>query len=365
MIRPTLRALAWSAIAFPALACVPESTASVTLGAAGPWTSAYGLMNKRGIDLAVEEVNRSDLLRGRPLVIESRDDGADGTRAASIAEAFVADPSIVAVVGHVNSGAMVAAAKVYDGALPAVSTTVTTPDLTGISPWVFRVISSDSVNGLRIAQFCRQLGRRRAAILYENDSYGRGLAEAFRRNFRGEIVSMDPVGEETTAFEPCVSFFKQQKPDVVFLAGTEISGAALMRTARAAGLHTDFIGGDGWSGIGAYREAEGAYAAVPFTPTDQRPDARRFVDAFRKRFGVVPDNSAALAYDATKLLARAIASVGPDRRRIREYLAGLDQRTAYGGVTGAISFLPTGDPMGHNLVITRVVGGELVPQGAQ
>ena len=64
----------------------------------------------------------------------------------------------------------------------------------GISPWVFRMISSDSVNGLRIARFCRKLGRGRAAILYENDSYGRGLAEAFRRNFSGDVVSIDPIG---------------------------------------------------------------------------------------------------------------------------------------------------------------------------
>ena len=59
-----------------------------------------------------------------------------------------------------------------------------------------------------------------------------------------------------------------------------------------------------------------------------------------------------------------VAKVGPDRGRIRDYLAGLDQTTAYRGVTGAISFLSTGDPMGRSLVVTRVTGGELVPQGA-
>jgi branched-chain amino acid transport system substrate-binding protein len=362
MTRHSLRALAWGALALPALACGPVSTSGITLGAAGPWTSAYGTMNKRGIDLAVEEINRSDLLEGRPLRIEARDDSADGTRAANIAEDLVANRNVIAVIGHVNSGAMVAAAKVYDGALPAVSTTATTPDLTGISPWVFRMISSDSVNGLRIARFCRTLGRRRAAILYENDSYGRGLAESFRRNFNGEIVSVDPVGEETTEFEPFIAFFKARKPDVIFFAGTEVSGAALMKTAHDAGFQADFIGGDGWSGIGSYPAAEGAYAAVPFTPTDPRPEAQRFVAAFKAKFGEAPDNAAALAYDATMLLAHAVAAVGPDRVKVRRWLADLDAGSAYRGVVGPVYFQRSGDPMGRNLVVTRVTGGRLVAQ---
>jgi len=365
MTRYRLRALAWGVLSLPALACGSSSASSITLGAAGPWTSAYGTMNKRGIDLAVDEINHSDLLGGRPLRIDARDDSADGTRAANIAEQFVADRNVVAVVGHVNSGAMVAAARVYDGALPAVATTATTPDLTGISPWVFRMISSDSVNGLRIAQFCRTLGRRRASILYENDSYGRGLAESFRRNFVGEIVSIDPVGEETTAFEPFVSYFKARKPDVVFFAGTEVAGAALLAAAHGAGLQADFIGGDGWSGIGIYPAAEGAYAAVPFTPTEQRAEARKFVAAFRAKFGVAPDNAAALAYDATMLLAHAVADVGADRRKIQQYLAHLDQRSAYHGVVGPVYFERSGDPMGRSLVVTRVTGGALIAQRAQ
>ena len=67
--------------------------------------------------------------------------------------------------------------------------------LTGISPWAFRVIPSDSANGLTIAQFANKLGRKRAAVLYENNPYGRGLADNFRRSFAGQIISIDPISE--------------------------------------------------------------------------------------------------------------------------------------------------------------------------
>ena len=347
-----------------ALACANEP-ADIVLGAAGPWKEGYGAMNKRGIDLAVEEINAAGGVRGRPLRVLDRDDGADGKRAASIALEFVRNPQVSAVIGHVNSGTMVAAAKIYDGSLPAVATTATSPDLTGISPWVFRVIASDSATGVQLAQFVRRLGHTRVAILYENDSYGRGLAEAFRRSFEGVILGIDPIPSGAGDFEPYISFLRQQAPDLVFVAGTEASGMAILREAKRQALTAAFIGGDGWTGIVGEPAAEGTYVGAPFTAADQRVEAQKFVTAFRRKYSMTPDGNAALAYDATKLLARVVGEVGPDRAAIRERLASLDERTAYRGVTGAIHFLDSGDPFGKSVIIARVHDGELIVAGTR
>lgn len=333
----------------------------VVFGAAGPWTAGYGMMNKRGMDLAVAEINAAGGVGGRPLRLLARDDEGSGAKAAAIAQEFVADPTVVAVVGHVNSGAMVAAARIYDGRLTAVATTATSPDLTGISPWVFRTISSDSSNGLDIARFARRLGRRRVAILYENNSYGRGLTESFRRNFDGEVVSIDPIAEDAADFEPYVAYFKERAPDIVFVAGTERSGIGLLREARRQRLRADFVGGDGWTGIVADTAAsEGAYVGSPFTAEDPRPEARRFVAAFRERYHVDPDGNAALAYDATMLLAKAVAESGTDRAAVRDNLASLAERGGHAGVTGSIRFQESGDPLGRGIVMTRVHKGALL-----
>ena len=351
-------------LVFFALACADKPT-DVVFGAAGPWNEGYGAMNKRGIDLAVDEINAAGGIRGRPLRILARDDGADGTKATAIALEFVRDPQISAVVGHVNSGTMVAAAKIYDEALPAVATTATSPDLTGISPWVFRVIASDSATGVDLAQFARRLGYARAAILYENDSYGRGLADAFRRSFGGVVVSIDPIASGAGNFEPYIAFLRKLAPDLVFVAGTEASGMAILREARRQQLKSAFLGGDGWTGIVGEPAAEGSYVGAPFTAADQRPDAQRFVTSFRRKYSMTPDGNAALAYDATKLLARIVQQVGPDRAAIRERLAQLDERTAYRGVTGSIRFHESGDPVGKSVVIARVHNRELIVAGTR
>lgn len=340
------------------------ASGTITIGAAGPWQAGYGAMNLRGIELAVEEINGRGGVRGRPLILRSEDDQGDGARAAAIADGFVGDPEVLAVVGHVNSGAMVAAARVYDGVLPAIATTATSPDITGISPWVFRVISSDSTNGITLARFANRLELQRVAILYENNSYGRGLADAFRRNFSGDILSIDPIAEDGSGIEPHISWYRQERPDLVFVAGTEESGIAIMREARRQRIDAAFLGGDGWSGVlGAGRDAEGVYVGQPFTTSDPRPEAQAFVQAFRERYRMEPDANAALAYDATMMLARAIERGGPNRRAIRDELAASRVRDMYAGVTGPIRFNGDGDPIGKAFVMTQIRNGTFVVAG--
>lgn len=351
-------------LALIALGGCNRSSASIALATAGPWNEAYGAMNKRGMDLAIAEINARGGVDGRQLTLIDENDEGDGAKAAAIAGRFVANPSIVAVVGHVNSGAMVAAARVYDNALPAVSPTATSPDLSGISPWVFRVISSDSANGLDMARFAQNQGFKRAAILYENNPYGRGLVDAFRRNFRGDIITVDPLADGREAdFEPYIAFLKSRSPDVVFVAGTEGSGIGVLREARKQNLQTAFIGGDGWAGVVTDTAAsEGVYVGAPFTATDPREEAQRFVSAFRAKYQMEPDGFAALAYDATMLLARAVDEAGPNRKAIRDWLSNLDQEKAFKGVTGSIHFRESGDVVGKGIVMTRVKKGALLVQ---
>jgi branched-chain amino acid transport system substrate-binding protein len=347
-------------------ACAGANTQSVTLGAAGPWSESYGKANRNGIELAVDEVNASPEWSGRHLQILFADDSASGMRASKVAQDFVDSARVVAVIGHVNSTAMVSAAHVYDKQLAAVATTATSPQLTGISSWTFRVIASDSTNALTIARFADKLGRRRAAVLYENNPYGRGLADNFRRSFHGQIVSIDPIDEGgEQSFEPFVSWYKLSHPDLVFVAGTDGSGLAFLKEARRQQLSADLVGGDGWQTLAPSALAEGIFVGAPFSAQDPRPEVQAFVQAYKRKYNSLPDGNAALAYDATKLLAIAATKAGNDRKKIRDFLANLSGSDAYRGVTGTIRFRPDGDPMDKGMVITRVHAGALQVESGQ
>ncbi len=351
-------------LALLALAACGGTKEPYVVGAAGPWKEGYGLQNLQGVQLAAEEINRAGGINGHPLQIISRDDQGDGPLAAKIAAEFVRTRKVSAVIGHVNSSGMLSAARVYDGELPAIATSATSPDLSGISPWVFRIISSDSLNGIALATFASRFATRSspatAAVLYENNTYGRGLADSFRRSFHGQLMSLDPIDADLVSAEPYIAYLKSRRPKVVFVAGRVASGLKILREAKREGFDPIFVGGDGWQGIAADTvTSEGTYVGMSFTPEDPSPMARAFVEGFERKYGRAPDAHAALAYDATKLVAQALRAAGPNRKAIRNYLHSLNRQTAYVGLTGPTIFEDNGDPVGMRFRVMRVHDGLL------
>src|SRR2546422_3845195 len=153
----------------------------------------------RAAQLAVSQVNAKRGVRGRKLELRVADDSGNEDTAVRVAEQLYADPAVVAVVGHLSSGASLAAARVYGGGAtptPMISPSASSPDLSGISPYVFRVCPSDLQHGPQLARFAWQtLGARRAGIIYLNNDYGRGVRRTFAAEFArlgGTVLESDP-----------------------------------------------------------------------------------------------------------------------------------------------------------------------------
>jgi len=310
-------------------------------------------MAHRGIELASEEINQQGGMDGRMVRVSFRDDQADGGLAAQIARAFVDDPQIVGVIGHLSSTAMVAAARVYDGSMPVLSPTATSPDLSGVSTWLFRLNPSDSVTGRRLGEFARiQLRRSRIGVIYDNSSYGRGLVEPFLAGLGMAPVALEPINPSGDSIDVNVAAIARQQPDLIFAVGN-VSGPRVLTALRAHGITAPVIAGDGWSGIEHRMPVNDVMIAVAFSSDEDRPDAQRFVAAFRARYKVDPDAYAALSYDATLAMARA-AAAGISRAGTREALSEL--RDPRGYATGAVRFSRTGEPLGRSTHLLRIDG---------
>jgi branched-chain amino acid transport system substrate-binding protein len=117
------------------------------------------------------------------------------------------------------------------------------------------------------------------------------------------------------------------------------------------------LGGDAISELeGRATEFAGVRYIAFFQASRVRtPEAKAFVSAFTKKYGVAPEQRSALAYDATMLIARAALEVGADRTRIRDFLASVGtSRAAMTGVTGPIAFDERNDPVNKPVVIATV-----------
>src|SRR4051812_7793 len=155
---------------------------------------------QRAAELAVKEINARGGIRGRQLSLRVLDDSARPEVAIRIARQLVEDPSVVAVIGHLTSSTSLAAGRVYGGARrPPVmlSPSASSPDLSGLNSYVFRVCPTDLSHGTQLARYARQtLRARRVGVLYVDDDYGRGLRLSFAAEFRrlgGAIVEEDPA----------------------------------------------------------------------------------------------------------------------------------------------------------------------------
>jgi branched-chain amino acid transport system substrate-binding protein len=342
-----------------AAACSPDGAGRgtpYTVAAVGPWQTSRGSNTRLGIELALKELNAGGGLNGHQLVLKEADDRGDAEIAAQIARRFADDRSVSAVIGNVTAGAMIAAARAYDGRLAAVTTAAGLPDLPGASGWVFRILPSDSATGVEMARFAGRTGHRRAAILYENDRRGRDLAGAFRATFAGEIVDVDPIRGNAANHEVFISYFKLRQPDIVFVAGARDAALPMLAEARTQGLKADFMGGDGWESVAQHPDvSDGVYVGMQFAAADPRPEAQKFVAAFKAaNSGREPDADAALGYDATKVVAAALTAAGPRRIKVRDWLARLAVPLV--GVTGAIRFTPSGDAALGRVTMARVRG---------
>jgi branched-chain amino acid transport system substrate-binding protein len=341
----------------------------VTFALTGPLREDYGVATLRGAQLAAAEINADGGIGGDSLVLLPKDDGADKGKAIEIAAQLVKDKRVVALAGPVNSGTTTAAAPIYNGeagtvkgALPQVATTATSPDVSRLGDWTYRIASSDSANAVALAAAARQLSPA-VAVMYVNDDYGRGLAGSFRSALLaagGQVPEYDPFSDSTADFTPYLRRMQQRGVQTVFIAGLDVAGGAIIRQARGLGMQARFVGGDGLVPLAGKGAAyEGTMVGLLYH-RDAGERARAFAQAYRARYGSDPDPFAAAAYDAVKLLAAAARANGPTREGIQRYLHTLGQNggaPVFQGATGDIRFDEHGDPLQKEFAVGVITNG--------
>jgi branched-chain amino acid transport system substrate-binding protein len=332
---------------------------------------------KHAAELAVKEINARGGIHGRQLALRIIDDSGRPDIAIRIAQQLVDDPAVVAVIGHLNSSASLAAGRLYGEArhpLVMISPSASSPDLSGVNPYIFRVCPSDLSHGAQLARYARQtLNARRVAVIYLDDDYGRGLRLSFAAEFRrlgggGQIVEQDPMLSTTTSLEPYLSRLRQEGGVDALMLATDRPGAELaLREMGRLGIRWTALGGDALSGIETTGTlAEGVRMSAAYLVDQAGERNAQFVAAYARAYpGERPDHRGAAAYDIVHLLATVLQDT-QDRREIRDRLARIGgDLPAFEGVTGKIAFDDRGDVPAKPVVIGTVREGQLIPEQGQ
>jgi branched-chain amino acid transport system substrate-binding protein len=352
----------------------PAEASAVAIGVAGPLTGPQARTGedvRDGVRLALDEINATAPRIGGRTVrfsLVTEDDEANPTRATTAAQAL-ADHKVIAVIGHVNSGASIPASRIYaDSGIPQISPSTTSPAYTrqGFKT-TFRLVANDNQQGPALARFAlEELHAKALAVIDDSTAYGQGLADTFTAAARAggaQIVAREHTSDQDTDFAAILTRIKGKRPDAIMFGGVDPQGGPMRRQMRQLGLQAEFLGGDGLQTPGFIRlagakEAEGVYASGPGLPKDKMPGGPQFLEKFRGRFGREVEDFAPMAYDAAFVLLEAMRRA--DSTQPARFLPEIG-KTHYTGVIGPIAFDAQGDLLDSPVTVYRVHAGAWEP----
>ena len=173
------------------------------IGVSTPITGpvAFGsLQERRGLDLALDEINKQGGVLGRQIELVYEDNQCNPSVSVTAANKLM-EQGVPAVLGCQCSSAVLAAMPVFQKAgVPLVSCVATNPKISELSgvggnPWIFRLNPSDRELSVANTKYLKSLGKiRKVAIVAESTDYGRGGADAFAAAAKAdglEVVSTD------------------------------------------------------------------------------------------------------------------------------------------------------------------------------
>ena len=348
----------------------------------GPMTgsgAAFGEMIKMGAQLKADEINAAGGIDGRKVVLSIEDDKGAPSEAASVARKVAADKSVCLVIGHFNSACSNTAKSEYNrkGVIQFSPGSTNVSVCVG-SPWTFRNLYRDDYQGTFLAEYAQNvLGLQKVAIFYDDDDYGKGLMQSFKK--RADEIGLsavEPIAymrERTQDFKPLVSRVKDAGIDGIFVSGLHNEAALIAKTTVTdLGLKVSLLGGDGVMSPELIKlagpAAEGMYVSTPFlfnTGNDSEA-AKTFLAKFEKKYETAPDTWAALTYDAVGMALAAVGEVGTDREKLKGWFAGCTTADkGYQGVTGNTYFDSEGDCYSKGAHVAIVKNGDFVPAPKQ
>jgi branched-chain amino acid transport system substrate-binding protein len=206
-----------------------------------------------------------------------------------------------------------------------------------------------------LAGYVKSLGFTKAAIVHDNTSYSKGLADETREIFKAIGVTevyYDSIVPNDRDYAVSLAKIMAAKPDVIVFTGYYPESGLLLRQKRELGYEVAMIGGDATNNtsiveIAGKEAANGYYFVSPPSLQDMKSEsAAKLMATYQQKHGAAPSSVwSVLAGDAFLVLVEAVKAVGPDSEKMAEWLkTGLKD---FEGLSGSITFDEHGDRVGE------------------
>jgi branched-chain amino acid transport system substrate-binding protein len=334
--------------------------------------ATYGQSLVSGIELAVDEINKSGGVLGKQIELVKADNKSETTESANVATKLATRDKVVAILGPATSGNTKAAAPIaVQNKVPMISASATADDVTvdsngKVREFVFKTCFSDSFQGVIMANFAYgDLSTKNAAVLVDSTSdYSKGLAKNFKETYTklgGKIATEQAYQSKETDFKAVLTKIKGENPDVLFLPGYYEEVGLIVKQARELGLNVPVLGGDGYDSpklteLAGKTALNKVYFTNHYSSKDTTQEVVKFQQAYKaKNNSKDPDAFNALGYDLAYFLADAIKRAdSTDSQKIKDALA---STKAFKGITGELSIDEKHNPV-KAITILEMKDGE-------
>lgn len=348
------------------IGCSRSKKNEFPLGVVLPLTgnyAEYGNRVRRGVDLAVEEINSKGGVAGKQIRVYLEDTESQAKNAVSAMNKLVATNGVRFVIGEVSSTNTLAMIPVAEqNGVFLFAPVSSSPKLTNVSKLFARNWPADNAEAAAMATFAQSQGKRMASVLYVNLDYGIGLAENFKKTYEsmgGKILVYEGYSGDTVSFRSLAQKVADSHSDVVFLGGYHKDMAHATKAIReVTSRPLTILAGTDYEVQEvieiAGRGAEGAVYGTPkFDPNSAEESVRTFVESYKKKYSHDPSLFEANAYDAVGLITALVQKVGNNPLKVGEGIRGIMN---YKGASGTYSFQSDGD-------VSRAIGLKTVRDG--
>ena len=306
------------------------------------------------------------------LIIEDNESKAESAVKANTK--LITEEDVLAIVGPQSSKqAIPAGGKANELGTPMISPWSTNPDTTKDRPFVFRGCFLDPFQGPVVANFIKdEFGFKKAAVLYDVASdYPKGLAEFFKaawekQNGPGSVVAYESFTTKDADFSSQLTKINNSGAEVLFTPQYYNEVALIVQQAHQLGWNKPIVGSDSWGSAETVKlcgkDCYGLFFSTHYAAAGAKGATKAFIDRYKKEHGYVPDDVAALTWDAMRIVQAAIEGAGEltgdiekDRIAVRDALASIKD---FDGITGKMTFTEDGDPIKCAVVVRISDAGE-------
>ncbi|MBE5927056.1 MAG: amino acid ABC transporter substrate-binding protein [Lachnospiraceae bacterium] len=335
----------------------------LVIGGIGPVSgdaAIYGEAVKNGATLAFEEINEAGGINGMKVAFNFQDDECDNEKAVNAYNALK-DKGAKIILGATTSGCTIAVAeKTAEDNMFQITPSGSAVDCVA-NDNAFRICFNDPNQGIASAQYIAQNDvAKKVAVIYDSsDVYSSGIFDKFvaEAEEQGlEIVAKEAfTSDAKTDFSVQLQKVKESGAELVFLPIYYQEAALILAQADKAGIdNVKWFGCDGLDGIinqlgDDAALAEGVMLLTPFAADAEDDLTQNFVKAYKEKYGVIPNQFAADAYDAAYAIKAAVEQAEVKDGTIStsdlcEKLKAAMLKITVDGVTGSMTWTADGEP---------------------